>query len=487
MQSRRSTSGTTSTRSGYRRPGVSTGGAAKSGRRPLSPDVLQMLERDERFRVMSMDQQFWIDPYTAQAVPASLGRLISAREYLVETGIWRDRDPLPLTQLNYERWRFDLVRLVPNEPRLRIFSRDGRGWLNPWTGNLTTEVERDDGKVTPRTFMQMARHLANCPEAQKGPMLDQQTLLARGQSLGLISKGSGTSSTTRRATDGEPANPTSGANPALSPSGSRPAVVNEDLQRARTVQQHMLTRLPSVPGYELAVHYSAHAGVSGDFYECLTLPDGRVLMALGDVSGHGMQAALVVASALKTLRFIARTSSDLIGLVARFNDELRQDLLPGQFMTLTAGIFDPGDHTFACLRAGHHHALLVRPAGPVMLRHVGQRGMAVGLASGERFASTLAVETVQLEPGDTLVQYTDGLVEAQDGDQHEFGEHRLCASIFSHIEQPAQAFVDAIARDAGTHAGGALGDDLSILALARLPEPEDAPAGSTSATDLPPA
>ncbi len=486
MQTRRTTSGTILTR-GNVRPGASGGSAGKSARRPLSPDVLQLLERDERFQVMSLDQQFWLDPYTAQAVPAPLGRLLSARDYLVETGVWRDRDPLPQVQLNYERWRFDLVRLVPNEPRLRIFSRDGRGWLNPWTGNLTTEVERDDGKVTPRTFKQMARHLANCPEAQKGPMLDQQTLLARGQSLGLISKGSGTtSSTIRKATDGDPANLTSGANPVVSPSGSRPAAVNDDLQRARTVQQHMLNRLPSVPGYELAVHYSAHAGVSGDFYECLSLSDGRVLMVLGDVSGHGMQAALVVASALKTLRFIARTTNDLIPLVTRFNEELRQDLLPGQFMTITAGIFDPEDHTYACLRAGHHHALLVHPAGPVLLRHVGQRGMAIGLASGERFAATLVVETVELTPGDVLVQYTDGLIEAQDGEQHEFGEHRLCASIFSHLEQPAQVFVDAIARDASAHAGGALGDDLSILALARLPEAEE-PAGSESATDLPPA
>ena len=168
-----------------RRKTSSLHAAAKPQRRPLPPDMLRRLETDPIFQVMTSDQQHWIDPYSGTPVPASLGRIPAAREYLTESGTWRDKEPLPRSALEAIRWRLELMRMLPLDPRLRIFGRDGRGWLNPFTGDLIDGIAREDGKITGRTVVDMAAHLSTCPQAQGGRILDNQTLMGRVQALGL--------------------------------------------------------------------------------------------------------------------------------------------------------------------------------------------------------------------------------------------------------------------------------------------------------------
>jgi sigma-B regulation protein RsbU (phosphoserine phosphatase) len=350
------------------------------------------------------------------------------------------------------RWRMELMRLLPIDPRLRIFRGDGRGWLNPFNGEVVEDITREDGKITVRTVMAMARALSTCAQAQAGRMLDNATLMARSQALGISQQARQSSSVF--------------GNQELS----------DDLARAKNVQQHMLAQLPQVEGFELAVHYSAHSGVSGDFYEVITLHDRRILMLLGDVSGHGMQAALVVATALKTLRFIARQTADLVTLLTQFNNEIKGDLIPGQFITLFAAVLDPVNSRLTCVRAGHHPALIANLDSGMLLRKVGNQGIAIGLVGGNIFQQSLNPETVALQPGDILLQYTDGLVEAMDSDQQEYGEARLYGSFVSRLELPLQELVDGIAKDVGEFAGGNVGDDITLFSLA-VYEPEEAGEG----------
>jgi len=432
----------------------SQGGAGKPMRRPLPPDMLRRLDSDPLFAVMTSDQQHWIDPYTGTPVPASLGRVPAAREYLTESGVWREREPLPRADLEAIRWRLELMRMLPLDPRLRIFGREGRGWLNPFTGDLIDGITREDGKITVRTVSAMARHLSTCAPAQAGRILDNQALMARVQALGL----------------GQQAQAPGVPTPRLN-TGSE---FNEDMARAKSVQQHMLPDLPAIEGYELAVHYAGHSGVSGDFYEALPLRDGRVLLVLGDVSGHGMQAALVVATALKTLRFLARQVSDPVSLLAQFNDEIRSDLLPGQFITMFVGALEPAARRFTCIRAGHHHAVIANLAQNTVLRRVGHQGIAIGLVAGAVFSRSLRPEVIELQPGDVLLQYTDGVTEANDEDGNEYGDARLFGSLLANLELPLQQIVDEIASDVLAFANGNLSDDLTVLSLAVL-EPEAAP------------
>jgi Stage II sporulation protein E (SpoIIE) len=432
----------TSNATGHRRTGFAS--QHKSVRRPLPPDLLRQIDSDPLFQMMTGDQH-WIDPFSGEAVPAPQGRIEAARLHLSESGSWREREPMPRHQLEIVRWRIDLMRLLPVEPRLRIFGRDGR-WLNPFNGELLSNIEREDGKITSHTITAMARVLCSCPEALSGRLLDSQTLTTRIQALG------------------------------LGRTETQPAVSNElssDMAKARNVQQNMLADLPTVEGYEFVVHFKPHSGVSGDFYEVIKMKNGHLLFLIGDVSGHGMQAALVVATALKTLRFLARNISNMSSLMVQFNDEIRSDLLPGQFITLFAAELDPITGSVNCIRAGHHAGILVSVGGDVIMRKVGKTGMAIGLAAGPVFAGSIHLEMIHLQPGDMLVQYTDGLTEAMDSESVEFGELRFYASLLTHMDKSAQETVDGIADDVIAHVKGQLDDDLTIFAISMLPKPEE--------------
>lgn len=427
-------------------------------RRPLPPELLRRIDTDPLFQVMTSDHQSWIDPFTGTPIPASLGRQAAAKEYLLDSGVWKDREPLSRGSIETIRWRLELMRLLPVDPRLRIFGKE-RGWVNPYTGELVEDVAREDGKITLRTIMTMARVLASCQQAQFGRMLDNQTLMAK-----ISAHNQKMQSTSDNST------------------GQYKIINNdlsEDLIRAKSVQQHMLSDMPQLESLELAVHYSAHSGVSGDFYEVLTLRDGRIMMFLGDVSGHGMQAALVVATALKALRFLGRQTSDLVTLLTQFNDEIRSDLIPGQFITMFAALVDPVSHRATCVRAGHHAALLANLDQGVVLRKVGHMGIAIGLVEGAVFKQSLKPEVIGLQPGDVLLQYTDGLTEAIDPQEVEFGDARLYGSFLMHLELPMQELVDRIAKDVNQHAKGNLRDDLTIIALAVFDTPGSDEIGSS--------
>ncbi len=432
---------------------TTVGQGPRPQRRPLPQEVLIRLESDPLFQIMTADNQFWIDPFTAQPIPASLGRIPAAKEYLLETTTWRDREVLPRETLEVTRWRLDLVRLLPIEPRLRVFGREGKGWMNPFTGDLVPHIGRDEGKITVRTVNAIAQHLATCPQAIQGAKpLDNQALLARMQALGIAPQQNKTTSASASATE-------------HTPIGNE---ISDDLARARTVQQNMLADLPELDGYEIAVHYAGHSGVSGDFYEALILRDARVLFVLGDVSGHGMQAALVVATALKTLRFLARQTSDLVTLLTQFNDEIRADLIPGQFITMVASVVDPESREMICVRAGHHPGVILNLAHAAPVRKIGLSGMAIGLVGGATFSNSLRPELIQLEPGDVIMQWTDGATEAADADGEEYGDHRMYAAFLSRFNLDMQGLVDGVAEDVLRFCGKPLDDDLTILALAVL-------------------
>jgi serine phosphatase RsbU (regulator of sigma subunit) len=429
---------------GHRRPPQAAGQPLKQIRRQLPSELLRRLEVDPLFQVMTGDNQ-WIDPFSGEAIAATQGRLEAAVAHFSESGSWREREPMQIQQLLIIRWRIDLMRLLPVEPRLRIFGRDGR-WLNPFTGELVGDIVREEGKITSHTITAMARVLSTCNEALSGRLLDSQTLSGKIQQVGVSRQESPTQ-----------------VNPVLS----------SDMVKARNVQQNMLVDIPSVEGYDCAVHFKPHSGVSGDFYEVITLKNGHVLFVLGDVSGHGMQAALVVATALKTLRFLARQTVNMSNLLVQFNDEIKPDLLPGQFITLFSAELDPVSGSLTCIRAGHHAGLLLSMNGDTVLRKVGKSGMAIGLASGPIFAGSIHTEVVHLQPGDILLQYTDGLTEGMNKDGVEFGEGQLFASMFNHMEKSTQDMVDALAAEVMSHVEGNLDDDLTIFALSKLPEQEE--------------
>lgn len=422
-----------------------------SHQEPLPPtrlpdSLLERIETDPVFQVMT-DQLYWIDPFSGEPIPAQEGRVEAACAHLLETGVWQFGEPMTRQELEIIRWRYDLVPRLKEEPRLRLFARDGR-WVNPYTGELVAGVRRENGQLNDRSLLDLARILAACPQAANGLMLDLDSLRARA-----------------RAATSMPGNDETGAHVVVPQA--------DPMSRARNVQQWMMAELPRIDGYDLAVHYAPCSAVGGDFYDELTLASGRRLFVVGDVSGHGVEAALVVASALSALRLMARDAQSAIDLLGRFNQEIGNDLMPGQFITIFAAEIDTATHTMTSVCAGHHPGLLVNLDGEQVLRRLGGQGMAVGLASTHIFLNSLRPVTVALQPGDILLQYTDGIVEAQDARHEPFGDARLFGVTCFNLTGSMQELVDAVARAALGYSGGQLQDDVTVFALYRLPDPVD--------------
>jgi hypothetical protein len=258
---RRGTTRVTGVGTSPQRPGTSS----------TPEQLIEAIRTQAAFRLSTSDGVEWIDPYQGQAVPITGSLEDTALHHLTVTGLWRDSEPMALSVLKQRRWLAELNRRLPNERRFRLFSRQG-GWLNPYTAELVDDVPREDGGITARTIIAMARHLAECLEAE-GPLLRRSELKERMSVLTGFAKDNGDKEETSSYMTGP----------------------QDDLDQAGRVQAHMLADLPALPGWELALHFEPHSSVSGDCYDVHLLEDGRLQFLFADVSGHGIQAALVVA------------------------------------------------------------------------------------------------------------------------------------------------------------------------------------------------
>ncbi len=448
----------------------------------LPSTLIERLINDPLFQVMSVDRHHWICPYTGRAVDAAAGRVAAARAYLEHSGVWRSLEPLTAQRLQVERWRHGLSRQLGSEPRLRLFSRQGRGWLNPYTGALMTDVGLEEGQLSAKTITRMAEILASCPAANSGPMLAQDLLLQHYHRSTAAAEASAEAIDRAESSDtsevvwiGDVVTDT--LRKSAPPAADR--VGTEDLSQAQRVQQRLLTELPNVPGVTLGVHFAPRSSVGGDFYHVERLNEDQLLLAVGDVSGHGVQAALVAATALKTLRFVLRGGATPIDIVLACNDELREDLLPGQFISLFLAVIDASCNTVTAICAGHHPALLVNLAREFPVQRVGRAGMALGLGNRDMLARMLKPVTLELQAGDLLVQATDGLIEATDHADHPWGEGGWMASVIARSDRnQAQALADGVVADLRSSIQRPVEDDLTVLVASFAGIPVcDQPAG----------
>lgn len=201
--------------------------------------------------------------------------------------------------------------------------------------------------------------------------------------------------------------------------------------------------------------------VGGDLYEVLRLDDGRVLVAVGDVSGKGIPAALFMAVTTTLLRSMARQYSRPEDIMRQVNDALASQNPRGMFVTLLCMIVDPTTGEVACANAGHPSPVLIRK-GALPCLILGSTAMVSGIVEGIEVES----DSITLEPGDTLVLYTDGVIEAFDANGAMFKDDKLLQCLTPATGQSAaqavSALVDAVKRHAGQFPQS---DDLTVLAV----------------------
>jgi serine phosphatase RsbU (regulator of sigma subunit) len=221
---------------------------------------------------------------------------------------------------------------------------------------------------------------------------------------------------------------------------------------------------PRLAGYELGHVYesSARVDVGGDIYDFLLLDDHRLAVVLGDVTGHGIEATADMAMAKFVFRTLAREHRDPSEFLARANDIFVGEIELGRFITMTYLLVDLGTADVVSASAGHPAPRLVTPSGSV--HPVVTSGLALGVDPDQVYDETRTV----LEPGSSVVLYTDGVVEARCGGDL-YGTDRLDRVLSTQRDHAAAELARAVVEDCRTFGGGELVDDCAVVVVNRLP------------------
>ncbi|MDQ5852419.1 MAG: SpoIIE family protein phosphatase, partial [Chloroflexota bacterium] len=263
--------------------------------------------------------------------------------------------------------------------------------------------------------------------------------------------------------------------------------IAQELRVARLIQQTLLPKaIPAIPNWQIAAYYQPAREVGGDFYDFLSLPDGRVGIVVGDVTDKGVPAALVMATTRSILRGAAQRQSSPGEVLARVNELLHPDIPPNMFVTCLYAILDPATGYMLYANAGHDLPYRRHAGGAEELR---ARGMPLGLMPGMHYEEKEAV----LAPGDLVVFYSDGLVEAHNPQRDMFGFPRLQELVAAYPARNGTTMIDYLMAELARFTGPdwEQEDDITMVTLERSASsppttqqaPEERPAGST---DQPP-
>ena len=216
-----------------------------------------------------------------------------------------------------------------------------------------------------------------------------------------------------------------------------------DMIHARRLQETLLQQAPKMEGFQFASCYEACSDITGDFYVFIQLPDDKVGIALGDVSGHGVQAGLVMSMARKTLEIYAGQGFGPADTLSRVNDALVADLGGKMFISMIYGVLDPAAAIITWARAGHNPALRYNVVTEAATE-IKPKGMVVGMKAGPLFRASIEEEVSRLEAGDVFLLYTDGITETMNLQQDEFGPERLAEVLRQFASDGPETLVNQI-------------------------------------------
>ncbi len=242
-----------------------------------------------------------------------------------------------------------------------------------------------------------------------------------------------------------------------------------DLRIAREIQMGILPADPAAAtkGTGLDVHAVIEPArqVGGDLYEVLRASDDRVVVALGDVSGKGIPAALFMAVAITVLRTLARQIEEPDEILRRLNDELAEQNPRGMFVTLQCLVFNLAERRVSCAGAGHHSLIVLSPDRPPRLACPSS-----GRPAGLMPHNPVQRETLPLASGDMFVLFSDGVSEAMNPDDEFYGEERLLAALAATSGAMSAETVRRVMADVRAFTAGAKqSDDITILAAQYAP------------------
>jgi serine phosphatase RsbU (regulator of sigma subunit) len=245
--------------------------------------------------------------------------------------------------------------------------------------------------------------------------------------------------------------------------------LTQELSTARAIQIRLLPgQQPLVPGYEVTGASIPSREIGGDYYDFLAQGEDAIGIAIGDVSGKGMPAALLMSNLQASLHGQVLHRGTVASVVQRVNDLLVRSTDPHMFATFFYGVLDTATGSFTCTNAGHNPPLVLRRDGS--LERLTMGGLLLGMIGDMVYLQ----DTVVLAPGEVIVMYTDGITEAvspgadEEDPEAMFGEERLCDVLLRSRHLPASGIQDAILAAVADHTRGvAQSDDITLVVIRR--------------------
>lgn len=215
---------------------------------------------------------------------------------------------------------------------------------------------------------------------------------------------------------------------------------------------------PSIENLSYAARCRQMRELGGDCYDFMPLPHGRLAFAVGDASGKGLAAALMIANVQSSLRTAASfAQDDTTAVVRAVNRQAYTSSLLDRYATLFYGVFDEGTHTLRYVNAGHNSPFVVRENGSIARLETG--GVPVGVFADSSYEEGM----IRMNPGDLLVAYTDGVTEAFDRTGREWGEKGLGDAVAESGTRDPEVVVERVFRCLDEFSGGCLTDDATVL------------------------
>ena len=243
--------------------------------------------------------------------------------------------------------------------------------------------------------------------------------------------------------------------------------MQEEFRLASKIQMGLLPKVPpAISGYDIAGCSLPAQVVGGDYFDFITADENRFVVCLGDISGKGLPAAMLMSNLQAIIRAQTLLNTSPEDCLARSNQLLYCNTEPDQFATLFYGILDPKTHRFCCANAGHNRPMIFRPGEQA--RILDMAGIALGFIEQTHYEN----QVTDFRPGDWLVIYSDGITEAMNQRGDEFGEKRLEAILRDCSCPTSDTLMKTIIREVKAHAKDCpQSDDMTLVVIRRTIDP----------------
>ena len=235
--------------------------------------------------------------------------------------------------------------------------------------------------------------------------------------------------------------------------------LKKELQVAAEIQSLLIPqKLPEIKGLDIASTYIPCKEVGGDFYDIIRIDDKRFVFVIADVSGKGVPGALLVSTMQAALEAYLESSQDLLYVIDRLNRRIISNTTEDRYITFFMGLYNSSDKSFSYINAGHNQPLWLNDKGITPLT---KGGIFIGYMPWEYES-----ETIYLAKGDTLLMFTDGLIEAMNENEEEFGDEKLRAILNEKTIRSSDSLLKEIEKRVLLHLGGtSLDDDFTLVVV----------------------